>query len=236
MRGSSFFSASHISEAIARETLNRVVFDKSKNSLFKFALMNDLYRVEIAKHVKRIDKVRENAFKLGMINGSTFIAALENKGYRTKPFRHTFIKKVNIVPQFCIYDDRKFQWHKGGQILYRIEAIEFDLTKLLHNEDSGITIHNTGDSNHPNTGADNYLCLGDLYYELKNILKSDKSTIGEFEKFIDLIESTLNVVNFDSAYNEINVDWDEDDLDSFLTEVKNFRKSKVKDEDLFIKL
>ena len=219
-----------------RETLDRVVFDRSKNSLFKFALMNDLYRVEIAKHVERIDKVRENAFKLGMINGSTFVAALENKGYRPKPFRQTFIKKVIIVPQFWIYGDRKYQWHKGEQIIYRIEAIEFDLTKLLHIEESGITIHNIGNNNHPNTSADNYLCLGDLYDELENILKNDKSTIGDFEKFIDLIESTLNIVNFDSAYNEINVDWNEDDIDSFLTEVKDFKNLKVKDKDLFIKI
>lgn len=220
-----------------RETLDKVIFNDSKsNSLFKFVLMNDLYRTKIAEHVERIDKVRENAFRLGMINGSTFVSALENKGYRTIPFRQLFIKKVNIIPQFCIIDNEKFKWCEGEQNIYRIEAIEFNLTELLHGEEAGIIAHNIGDRPHPNTNPDNNLCLGDLYYELKDILKSDTSNIEDFERFIDLTESTLNVVNFDSSYQEINVDWDEENLSDFLIEVGDFTNSKVKDENSFVKL
>ncbi len=187
---------------------------KNKNSVYRKALF------------KLLD-ARERISKVSFFNGINITLKLLSQiaefGYVHDRANNVWVKEVNIKPTMC------FKGSKLWRILPKYRS--YEITKLIIEPRNFITSDYTfrmhAEGKHPNVSPSSVVCLGiELDREWRRILTKNDienySLTEDVSNFLNSIEKTLEVPNFDSAF------FDMPDFSQRTVEIKTNYKQKEK--------
>jgi len=206
----------------------RLVF-KSRTSIGSQSIIlqnsNEMYRNSLTAMIKQTKFDKEKSFKNGISIGTQLTSALSSLGYEQE--HNNWIKNVNINPEICVHNSLNYKIQEKYRI-FKITKLKLDPHKLVN---GSFLMYAFG--SHPNVNAgDDVICIGvELSIKYQKLLENSNTTISNYINFIKEVEKVLNVINYDSAYIDIN-SLDDDDgpwqtkMDLVDVEAKDIKVSK----------
>lgn len=177
--------------------------NNEKPMITQFLLKNqsNAYRREISRLVGARERYSREGYERGLAVGMRLFGEISKVGYSFNPDRNVWEKKLNLVPEFCYRDGKLWKFRPG--------AHNYKLTKLSVDPKDFSAISNSfhirADGKHPNVGGGGSVCLGELGNKWHQIYKSrgDENIGEQVRDFLLSIEETLEIPNFDSAYESL---------------------------------
>jgi hypothetical protein len=157
---------------------------------------NDMYRTIINKVMSGQEELENKAIERGILIGSKFFAAFQRAGYFPEVDTSRWEKKVDIVPEYCIYNGELFQIPEQYR-KFKVETLYFDSNALREE----VFIINAKNAYHPNISSSGQVCIGDeLCTAFRKLIRNRGLMTQEYVNFLISVEDALKVINFDSSY------------------------------------
>ena len=180
-------------------TVKRMVIEFNKNtnnvaSLVSLYNNNNLARQTLISIHNTSKQESSEAFTRGFNIGTFLYSAFIQCGYSLDS-NGILIKNLNIKPEFCIRNNKNYRIPEDKQF-YGITKLSFDMSTT---NVSDLVLYCEG--KHPNVSGGHRVCIGaDNNSKFKELMTSTRSKIGDLVDLLNIVETSLMVVNFDSAY------------------------------------
>lgn len=140
------------------------------------------------------------AYERGIAIGSKVIGCMIKCGYEYD-LNGGIVKKLDIRPKYCIYHNAYYEIPEKKRT-YFVKDIRFDINNFS-NEDNALMLK-AGEADHPNISDEASICVGhaanDIY---RKITQKNDWNEEEFQTLLLDVESSLEIINFDSAYRDM---------------------------------
>jgi hypothetical protein len=164
-------------------------------------IQNEAYKKSLQCILQKMYDLKKEYFDNGFRLFDLFKRTLKKNGYKeTNPLY--FSKSVDIIPERFIHQSSLYDIDTDD-LMFSIKDICYDFNKIDLSNLSNCIVFAPG-SVHPNVCSNGLICLGsDLDKELHNIFNDSHTDSSTIEDFIKEVEKVLEIINFDSAYEEL---------------------------------
>jgi len=167
---------------------------------------SNIYRSKMLSFIEKEKDVKVHAFREGMNAGLKLFTPMYLAGYTYNQGNNQWEKEVNIVPKYCMKHYKTWEFLPGKHNYY-IKKLYLPMDQFIQSFGGSFSIKAEG--HHPNVSGSN-VCIGELsqeWVDIMNVRHQDFRNIGDLNEkikvFLLKIETTLEIPNFDSSFEQL---------------------------------